>query len=66
MCAFFALIFKAENVSGKLTSFGLAFTVLADIFLVLLTDGNKLVAMLFFTMVQMFYFLKSGALLQFT
>ena len=58
LCAFFALIFARKSALGTLTVLGLIFTVCADTFLVLITDGNKLVAMIFFFCVQIFYFLR--------
>ncbi|MBR5140715.1 MAG: YwaF family protein [Clostridia bacterium] len=58
LCAFFALIFNDRSNVAVLTAIALVFTVLADTFLVLMTDGNKLIAMLFFSVVQLLYFIR--------
>ena len=54
----FSLLFSRKNICGILTLLGLIFTVCADVFLVLMTDGDKLFAMYFFAFVQLFYFLR--------
>ena len=58
LAALFALFSFKKNKCGTLTLLGLIFTVCADVFLVLMKDGDKLTAMYFFTCVQLFYFIR--------
>ncbi len=58
LAALFALLTFAKNKCGTLTLLGLIFTVCADVFLVLMKDGDKLTAMYLFTCVQLFYFIR--------
>ena len=58
LAALFALFTFAKNKCGTLTLLGLIFTICADYFLVLMQDGDKLVAMYFFSCVQICYFLR--------
>ncbi len=55
-CLFALLFFNDSNVY-KLTQAGLLFTLSADIFLVLLNAENKVLAMCFFSVTQICYFL---------
>ena len=54
----FAMLSLRKSFSALLTAIGLLFTVCADVFLVLIPDGDKLLAMCFFTCVQLFYFVR--------
>lgn len=54
--ALFAVFASKKNVCGILTVIALIFTVCADVFLVLIPEGDKLIAMCFFSFVQLFYF----------
>ena len=54
----FALFTFKKNTCGALTFLGLVFTVCADVILVLIPEGNKLIAMCFFSLVQIFYFIR--------
>ena len=58
LAALFALLTFKKNKCGTLTLLGLIFTVAADVFLVLMKDGDKLIAMYLFTCVQLFYFIR--------
>lgn len=58
LAALFAIFTVRKNACSILTVLGLIFTVAADVFLVLLTDGDKLLAMYLFSLVQIFYFLR--------
>lgn len=58
LAALFALLAARKNKCSALTVLGLIFTVCADVFLVLLTEGDKLVAMYFFSIVQLLYFVR--------
>ena len=55
--ALFAFVYFCDSIEYGLIQSGLIFTLIADVFLVLLTEGNKLLAMLFFSAVQILYFL---------
>lgn len=58
LAALFALFAAKKNRCAVLTVVGLIFTVCADVFLVLLADGDKLVAMYLFSIVQLCYFIR--------
>lgn len=54
----FSLLFVGIKTKKYLTQFALMFTVVADIFLVLISPRNQVVAMTSFAVVQMFYFVR--------
>ena len=54
----FSLIFLSFKHNKYLTQLGLLFTVVADVFLVLIEPRNQAIAMTSFSLTQIFYFIK--------
>ncbi|MBO5879169.1 MAG: hypothetical protein J6Q68_01285 [Clostridia bacterium] len=58
VAALFALVFTIKRKESVFTSVALLFTVCADVCLVLMAEQQRLLAMIFFSAVQTFYFLR--------